>query len=84
MESKKYSEMTFEEFITEVLGFRPNEQQLHMLRMFEETKIKKVEYMNGSLPVFRDTINLPSYPNSPIFTKEDSATVRKPNGAITY
>ena len=49
-QSKKYSEMTYEEFLTEVLEFKLNEQQLHLVRMFEETKGKTekvVTFRNG-------------------------------------
>jgi len=51
-QSKKYSEMTFEEFIAEVLNFKLNEQQLHLVKMFEETKGKK-ECSSVNLLIFR-------------------------------
>ena len=83
-QSKKYSEMTFEEFITEVLGIELVEHEIHMVKMFEETKSKKIEYINnyGVLPNFKD--NGMTYPPKVTFTSDstNSEIVKKSNGDI--
>lgn len=43
---KKYSEMTFEEFLKDILDIKLNEQQLYMVEMFEEIKTFKTQCMN--------------------------------------
>ena len=67
-QTKKYSEMTFEEFLTDVLKIKLEEPQLHMIRMFEETKTKKVEYINNWIPNTRDIFPNDKPWNLPIVT----------------
>lgn len=74
-ESKKYNEMTYEEFITEVLEIKLSKEQQHLVRLFDENKVKKVEYINTypSYPIHRDP-----FPSSPTvyYTSECSTTNR--------
>jgi hypothetical protein len=45
MEEKKFSEMSIVEFVTDILKIELQDYQKQMLRMFEENKGKKVEYI---------------------------------------
>lgn len=72
-QNKKYSEMTFQEFLTDILKIKLNEDQLHMVNMFEEVKINRSNYTPYFPPY---TIKSPTvtYGSDSITTRGDSIT----------
>lgn len=51
VERKKYREMSCEEFITDILGIELSKNQQHLIRLFDENKEKKVEYIS-TYPIY--------------------------------
>ena len=52
MEDKKYSDMTYIEFIKDVLKVELTAEQEVLVKLFEENKTRKVEYINTNIPFF--------------------------------
>ena len=51
-EVKKYSDMTYIEFIKDVLKVELTAEQEVLVKLFEENKGKKIEYVNTNIPFF--------------------------------